>query len=1391
MADPLNMLQAALTAEANSPAQADILIQLRTSLEAAPAPIPILVSTLISNVSGWGDSLLRTWVVDLLCFGICTPSLHVDQRTQLALSTLSTLSQLLDDASPAIVKVAIQALTGAYPLVFRQLCITRSNPAAWETMTSAKSRILDIVRTPEGILPSGVRLAAIKFAQRAVILQSRGTSSNAPADPRRRQQQAASADPSDASLVLCPTNHPFISPPKLEQEGARMAEFLLGMIFQTRDVATFTALVNSYAGLVKLRPGSVHTVVSALKAWTPASLQDASAGAIKSAEKSVRILLNHINRNPAYAALHTTVSEALSAQASRIEKAAQEEKMRRAGKRPATDAGRPDAKRAKLEPAPAAVPPADGAPGPASFLAAFDFTTLPASLITELVIANLGAFSDQALAVLVAKYRAEKGLGGPPPIASPQAVPAGSSTTPPGSPPPALKAAYAQVRAQSQPPRKGSTPIPTGPRAERMKDQDRAKEDGRDKEEKGEANAPRPPPEPVDPLAMDLDQNELEFEPDALNRELGPGRDADDVAAAAPRRGARSQEDAGDVNMEVSEDEAEAEAADIDFGSIVGPGGVALPAPPRLGEGEKMALVRDAVARVWDGDGLVGGTAGLEGPELWMLLLVRMVTRVAAPPVGDAGSGEVKKADEADTEATGKSEEPEEPPAAEDASESANSAAKAEGDAANGQVVTAADVEKFYERQDALRKTLRDYIVADFSGRLSLATTWMNEEWYNDQIHLQFMKDERWRPNYDIWLAQLVAAYETMLDDGRPEAGTQRSFAKFLLDLPAVPPDVMDLLRDLCIEGGSPNRVAVGFQTLRGFVIQRPSLRTEALTVLLELTTHPERKTRGPAINTVKLWVPAVHPMNSIVQSFALAVMRRLTRREEPKVNGTPSADVEMQSSDTTQTNGTSFAEGALRADAPSSEQAPAGTRAGDDAQGGEITQDSNMDGVEEGEEHEEPVQTPYLPERVTGEGPEAKPQVLQHVELLFALSVKVPELLDEIFDAYGQMDPAVQNVVQELITPLIRSLGPSHSRLLTLLRTFPPHAEGLALRVLSIFTENGRPSPQLVAIVKGLVAERQDLREGALAARFLIPVIGEMDKAEIIRYLPRIVSVLDGKAESKALVKSVFSSIVAQPPQTFGMVSSNVPRVRHNEMLTPAELMVLLHDSEKDIGLQSAKEAITICFSMTDIYRSEVLAVVIQQIMDEPVLPVLFLRTVIQAVTTYKTLVPFVATTLLSRLITKKIWTNAPLWEGFVRCAKVTAPISFGALLQLPKDQLRELVGKQPSLKAGLRDYVTKKATNKARVAGFLDIFGEGSEGSSGSAANGNGSVTSGNGNLVQSGPPTPSTPAGPPETPTGLVGSTNGTPSASATAEGTPVPLTPLTPTMTPQMEGVESTS
>ena len=92
-------------------------------------------------------------------------------------------------------------------------------------------------------------------------------------------------------------------------------------------------------------------------------------------------------------------------------------------------------------------------------------------------------------------------------------------------------------------------------------------------------------------------------------------------------------------------------------------------------------------------------------------------------------------------------------------------------------------------------------------------------------------------------------------------------------------------------------------------------------------------------------------------------------------------------------------------------------------------------------------------------------------------------------------MDLSVQEAIQELITPLIRSLGSNHGKLLTLLRTFPPKAEGLALRVLSILTENGRRSAPLVALVKSLIAERE------LNARFLIPIIAEMEKVQSVHH--------------------------------------------------------------------------------------------------------------------------------------------------------------------------------------------------------------------------------------------------------------------------------------------------
>lgn len=57
-----------------------------------------------------------------------------------------------------------------------------------------------------------------------------------------------------------------------------------------------TALLNSWAALVKQRPVILQILVPALRSWTPVALEKLSTFAVKSVEKALRILLVHINR---------------------------------------------------------------------------------------------------------------------------------------------------------------------------------------------------------------------------------------------------------------------------------------------------------------------------------------------------------------------------------------------------------------------------------------------------------------------------------------------------------------------------------------------------------------------------------------------------------------------------------------------------------------------------------------------------------------------------------------------------------------------------------------------------------------------------------------------------------------------------------------------------------------------------------------------------------------------------------------------------------------------------------------------------------------------------------------------------------------------------------------
>ncbi|GAA5909818.1 hypothetical protein JCM6882_002685 [Rhodosporidiobolus microsporus] len=561
------------------------------------------------------------------------------------------------------------------------------------------------------------------------------------------------------------------------------------------------------------------------------------------------------------------------------------------------------------------------------------------------------------------------------------------------------------------------------------------------------------------------------------------------------------------------------------------------------------------------------------------------------------------------------------------------------------------------ERAEPLREVLFKFITADLQSRTELARLWLNEEWYATK-----RRNVTENRPYDRWLRRFLEHVSVA------SKNQDKELLQFMMDLPELPVAEISRLEDMCLNA---DQMQLGFSTLRELIILRPSVRPAALDVLLGLTTHADKRVRNAAIMTVKKWVPDVKELSDEIVKFAVSLLKRMTAEPVKKE-----------------------AEGG-EAEGASAEGAAEGAAA---EVGGE--EDMAMDATPPPEEPKPPyaqVKGGEVVDRL--DPPTALIGVVQHVELLLALCVKEQSLLFPLFETYPHLPPVAREGVEELIQPLMRALGIKHEGLLQLLGDFPEGSDHLVLKVLDILLGKTKPPANIIASIKEVAAKRD------LDPRFYAIIMSECNKTEIVRYLPRVVSLLNGTPQQKAAIRSIFLSIIA-PPAHFSSINSLRTR---SDSLSPVELMIFLHKHDTEMGIKKTIEAIGICFSMADGFRPEILAAFMQQVVDEPNMPNLFLRTVIQAVTTYKSLQPFVSTTLLSRLIGKKVWTVGPLWEGFIRLAKAIAPNSFAALLQLPKEQLSELVQKQPTMRTPLREYVLKKGgVNNARSAAVLEAIGE-----------------------------------------------------------------------------------
>ncbi|KAI1977768.1 hypothetical protein LOZ53_004874 [Ophidiomyces ophidiicola] len=244
---------------------------------------------------------------------------------------------------------------------------------------------------------------------------------------------------------------------------------------------------------------------------------------------------------------------------------------------------------------------------------------------------------------------------------------------------------------------------------------------------------------------------------------------------------------------------------------LVSLGPFALPKPPPLSHEEALDVGREAVARVFtmasslDQPSKVPKTSGHAlgfgrlaassfNRDSWLMLLTRLATR--------ASIGIETDTDEVKIE--------------------------------NGHQTP-------WQRQtlgNGIRELLYRYVLEDFRTRINVAISWMNEEWYNQQIQKRCSKEEDGDngrvsipTHYEIWAMKLLESILPYLD------AKDKIFIRFLSELPEIN---TSLIQKVVTLANDPERVNLCVQALHYLVLVRPPAKELCLNALEGLHNRVE-----------------------------------------------------------------------------------------------------------------------------------------------------------------------------------------------------------------------------------------------------------------------------------------------------------------------------------------------------------------------------------------------------------------------------------------------------------------------------------------------------------------------------------------------------------------------
>ncbi|KAK6779727.1 hypothetical protein RDI58_021911 [Solanum bulbocastanum] len=377
-----------------------------------------------------------------------------------------------------------------------------------------------------------------------------------------------------------------------------------------------------------------------------------------------------------------------------------------------------------------------------------------------------------------------------------------------------------------------------------------------------------------------------------------------------------------------------------------------------------------------------------------------------------------------------------------------------------------------------------------------------------------------------------------------------------------------------------------------------------------------------------------------------------------------------------------------------------------------------------------------------------------RRISLYFALCTKKHSLFRQIFVVYSGASEAVQQAIHQQIHMLVRTIG-SSSELLEIISDPHSGSEKLLIQVLQTLTEGIVPSLQLITTIRKLYETK------VKDVELLIMILPFLSKDEVLLLFPHVVNAPLDKFQG-ALLRILQGSTHSGP------------------VLTPTEALIAIHriDPEREvIPLKKVTDACNACFEQREIFTQQVLAKVLNQLVEQTPLPLLFMRTVLQAIGAFpslplnqnnpricayatllggmilqsnlstveesiyilqKSLIYFCICALArwislwrsslvllasryvlpvlcelyqcilnSDIFVVQIWKYPKLWVGFVKCALLTRPQSFGVLLQLPPAQLENALGRTPALRAPLVAHASQAHIKSSLPRSVLTVLG------------------------------------------------------------------------------------